>query len=156
MQHAITWLWANAEEVEATNRSWWLFEQKSSFLGERGTFLSGDNIPGESPMRHKHSYPPPKQCIHIEVTARKARKKLRNSLLTLKYRAEQFSKDFSVSGDVPYCRFCQHNVNWKCVDTCKDHLRPKYQVQNTENTAVRVRSNGKISIKGLKKRIPVN
>lgn len=31
--------------------------------------------------------------------------------------------NFYASGDILYCIFCQHNVDWKHVDTCEDHGR---------------------------------
>lgn len=43
-----------------------------------------------------------------------------NLLLTPKYRAEQFLNDLYASGDKLFCKFCQHNDDWKRVDMCKD------------------------------------
>lgn len=34
--------------------------------------------------------------------------------------AKQFTNDFCESVDVLLCEFHQHNVDWKCVDACKD------------------------------------
>ncbi len=50
--------------------------------------------------------------------------KLRNSSITPK-------NDFYASGDVLFCKFCQHAVDWKHVDVCKDHLQSKAHVNNT-------------------------
>ncbi len=43
----------------------------------------------------------------------------------------QFSDDSYASGDVLFCKFCQHAVDWKHVDACKDHLRSKAHVNDT-------------------------
>lgn len=51
---------------------------------------------------------------------------------TPKYRAEQLPQDFHVSGDILYCKFCQHNT----VRVCKKN--PK----NKENTMLRTLSKG--------------
>lgn len=53
------------------------------------------------------------------------KKKLRNLLLRQKHRAERFLKDFYTSGEMLFCKFCQQNVDWKHVDTYKEHLRSK-------------------------------
>ncbi len=37
-----------------------------------------------------------------------------------------------MSGDLLFCKLCQHTIDWKCVDTCKDHLRSKDHVKNKE------------------------
>lgn len=38
------------------------------------------------------------------------------------------------SGDMLFCKFCQNNIDWKHVDTYKDHLQSKKYVKNKENT----------------------
>lgn len=48
-----------------------------------------------------------------------------SSSLTTNYRGEQFLNVFYVSGDMLSCEFCQHNADWKCVDTCKKPLKIK-------------------------------
>uniref|UniRef100_A0A667YJ63 U1-type domain-containing protein n=1 Tax=Myripristis murdjan TaxID=586833 RepID=A0A667YJ63_9TELE len=40
-------------------------------------------------------------------------------------RAEQFPGDFYVSGELLFCKFCQHSVNWRRKNTCDDHLLSK-------------------------------
>ncbi len=108
---------------------------KFCFL-EKERHFSGENIPGGLLRREttrmsfdKHSCLPPEQCKHVEADARDA-SKLRNLSLILKYRAEQFPNDFYVSGDLLFCKFCQHTVDWQHVDTCKDLLQSKVHVKN--------------------------
>lgn len=36
-----------------------------------------------------------------------------------KYECDQFLKSFCVSSDLLYCKFCSHNADWKCADTCR-------------------------------------
>lgn len=36
---------------------------------------------------------------------------------------------FYASGYLLHCRFCQHNVDWKCAGTCKDHLHTETNVE---------------------------
>lgn len=43
--------------------------------------------------------------------------------------AKQFPNDFCESVDVLFCKFRQHNVDWKCVDACKDLLLTKAHVK---------------------------
>nr|XP_057913311.1 uncharacterized protein LOC131107370 [Doryrhamphus excisus] len=59
-------------------------------------------------------------------------KKLRNTTLTPKYRAEQYPGDFYVSGDMLFCTFCQHSVDWKRKNTCDDHLLSKSHLKKKE------------------------
>lgn len=47
-------------------------------------------------------------------------------------------------------KFCQHNVDWKRGDTCKDHLQSKAHVKKEEKTVVHMLSISKISGKGEK------
>uniref|UniRef100_A0A8C9ZMW6 Uncharacterized protein n=1 Tax=Sander lucioperca TaxID=283035 RepID=A0A8C9ZMW6_SANLU len=54
-------------------------------------------------------------------------KKLRNSQLTAKYRAEQYPNDYYESGQQ---LFCQHTVDWTRKDTCNDHLKSKVHLKN--------------------------
>lgn len=56
------------------------------------------------------------------------------NLLTPKYRAEHFLNDFHVSGNMLYRTVCQHDVDGKCVDVCKDHLRSKVRVKKRSRT----------------------
>lgn len=122
-------------------------------------FLSGENIAGESAMYGttctslcKHSCPRPKQCKQKG----KVGKKQQNSSLTPKYRAEQFPNDLYMSVDMLFCKYCQHKVDWKHVDMCKDHMRSKACVKNKINTVLDVLSKGKICVKCCKNKIPIN
>ncbi len=54
----------------------------------------------------------------------------------MKYRAEQFPNDFCASGDMMFCKFCHHIVDWKHIDTCKDHLQSKVYVKTTKRTVL--------------------
>lgn len=97
--------------------------------------LSAENIPGVAGrkggalMRHFTNTPAPQpNNVNVKAAAREARKvakKHRKSLLTPKYRAEQLPNHFSASDDVQCYKFCQDNVEWKGVDTDKDHLWSK-------------------------------
>ncbi len=62
----------------------------------------------------------------------KSAKKLQNSPLPPKNRAEQFPNDLYVSGDMLFCKFCQRTVDWKHEDMCKDHLWSKAHTKNKE------------------------
>lgn len=44
------------------------------------------------------------------------------------------------------------NADWKYVDTWKDHPWPEAPVKNKENAVLRALSNGRISIKGKRKK----
>lgn len=81
--------------------------------------------------------PLPKHGKNVEVAAweaDKVRNNLWNSPLTLKYRTEQFLKNVFSSSGTPFCKSCQHNVDWKCVAMCKDHFQTNVQMENKENT----------------------
>lgn len=65
-------------------------------------------------------------------TPSKSAKKLRNSALSPKYRAEQYPNDYYVSGEMLFCKFCQHTVDWKRKNTCDDHLLSKAHMKNKE------------------------
>uniref|UniRef100_A0A8D0AZY6 CGG triplet repeat-binding protein 1 n=1 Tax=Sander lucioperca TaxID=283035 RepID=A0A8D0AZY6_SANLU len=57
-------------------------------------------------------------------------KKLRNSQLTAKYRAEQYPNDYYESGQQLFCKFCQHTIDWTRKDICNDHLKSKVHLKN--------------------------
>ena len=38
-------------------------------------------------------------------------------------RAKRFKEDLYPDGGVPFCRFCEHSVDFVRVDTIKDHLK---------------------------------
>lgn len=62
-------------------------------------------------------------------------KKTKNKLIssiTPKYRVEQFLIHFCVSGNILFGKFCEHNVDRKCVNTCKEHLWSKSLVNKGE------------------------
>lgn len=72
-----------------------------------------------------------------------------NSLLSPKYRAEQFLNDFCASGYILFCKLCQHNVLTKHVGMCKVHLWSKAHVMKKKNLQHTI-SNCVISVKGNK------
>ena len=47
--------------------------------------------------------------------------KLKNSTLTLKFRADQYL-DFLWVGR-QFCKFCQHTIDWTCTNVCDHHLK---------------------------------
>lgn len=57
-------------------------------------------------------------------------KKLQNSSLNPKQRAEQFPNNFYASDHVFICNFYQQNVDWNCVETCKEDFRSQARVEN--------------------------
>lgn len=65
------------------------------------------------PARHFTNTPAP----HTEKPAKSAKTCVTWSP---KYESGQFLKNFCVSGDLPCCKFCQRNADWKCADTCRD------------------------------------
>lgn len=94
------------------------------YLGERGTFSSGDKFPGGHkcvgpPRRHFTDTPTLFQsCARMEQQPKRPAKSAKK-LLTLspspKHRAEQFMNNFCASGDLLLCKSCQPN-NWKRAD----------------------------------------
>ena len=62
-------------------------------------------------------------------------KKLRNSTLSAKYRADQYT-DFYASGDKLFCKCCQRTVDWTRKDTCEDHIASKSHVRNKEKQQI--------------------
>uniref|UniRef100_A0A3Q2P9V1 Uncharacterized protein n=1 Tax=Fundulus heteroclitus TaxID=8078 RepID=A0A3Q2P9V1_FUNHE len=44
-------------------------------------------------------------------TAPLSARKLRNTMLSPEYRAEQFPRDFYVSGELLFCKFCQYSID---------------------------------------------
>lgn len=56
------------------------------------------------------------------VSPAKSAEQLQNLLLTSKYRGERFPIYIYASGDMLFSKFCQHDVDWWCVDVCKDHF----------------------------------
>lgn len=70
--------------------------------------------------------PAPPQIIHICPfdclrNQQSLWNKYKTGPLAQKFRAEQFQNDFYTSGDLLYCKFYQHNVDWKRAEMCKDH-----------------------------------
>uniref|UniRef100_A0A8D0DDQ5 U1-type domain-containing protein n=1 Tax=Sander lucioperca TaxID=283035 RepID=A0A8D0DDQ5_SANLU len=63
-------------------------------------------------------------------------KKLRNSELTAKYRADQYPNDYYESGQGLFYKFCQHTVDWTRKDTCNDHLKSKAHLENKAKSTV--------------------
>lgn len=85
-----------------------------------------------TPICHyvKQDRPRPKQCKHVKVTVQDKNDKNQGSLPP-KFRAS-LTNDSCESGDVLLCKFSQHHVDWRRVDTRKDHLGSKAQVKNKE------------------------
>lgn len=120
----------------------------------RGMFLSGGEhfqgslMCGTTPTPvHKHSNDA-SMSKRLPEKQNWTQKTCKTRYVPQKYRAEQFPTGFCVSGDVLFCRFCQHNVDCKHVDSCKMHLLSTAHLQNREITMQHMLSNGKISIKG--------
>lgn len=61
-----------------------------------------------------------------------------------------FPYDFYALGDELHYKFCQYNLEWKCVTMCKDQLACKAHEKNKDNTVLYMLSNGKIHVKGEK------
>lgn len=62
-----------------------------------------------------------------------------------KIEPNSFQTASALSGGKLFCKFCQRDVDWKRVDTCKDRLGSKACVENRENTGLH---DGEISVKG--------
>lgn len=105
--------------------NWLLIDEISVFREKKGCFYVGRTF--NNARNH--------QCItsqtllpsrnNLRMSKRSPEKREKNSLHTLKCRAEQLPNDFYVSGDMLYGKICQHNVDWKCLDACEDHLQCK-------------------------------
>ncbi len=102
------------------------------FWGERGIFIWGEHFRGTTcvPL-HKHSHPPSEQCKHVEAVAQDAgkvdKKKLRNSPLTSKYRAELFLNDLYASGKMLVCKFNILQLEMCSLERCKDTKLVHYE-----------------------------
>lgn len=70
---------------------------------------------------HKHSRSRPKQRKHAEMAAPEAEKTTCNTSYLSKHTVPNIS-DFYASGHRTFCKLCQHNVLWKCVDMCQGRL----------------------------------
>lgn len=113
------------------------------YFREKDERVSGENIPGWVANVSDHPYvtsqalsPPPwmmQACPN--GLPRQRQKKLRNLSLTPKYRSGQFPQNFSGSDYILFCKFCQHDVDRKHVDTCKENLQ--LQVWKTRKTKKR-------------------
>ncbi len=89
-----------------------------------------------TPIRHVTNTPPLSQtmqaCRSDCPRRRQSWQKKHEARRLPQNRAEQFRNDFHALGDLRFCKFCQHTVSWKRVDTCKDHLQSKAHVKNMD------------------------
>ena len=53
----------------------------------------------------------------IMPAAKKAKRSASLSHVTAKERERQFKIEFYADGEVPFCRFCEHSVDFTHVDT---------------------------------------
>ncbi len=114
--------------------------------------LSGEKILVGRPIHHfkrtSHTLPNDASISkQLPKMPAKSAIKLQNLPLTSKYRAEQFSNDFYASGDMFFCQFCQHTVDWKRVDTCCLKLmwktRKNYTLWNSNKSKWKKQTLGK-------------
>ena len=51
-------------------------------------------------------------------------KRLKNSILTAKYRALEFKSDgfITIDDQTVYCTICNHMIDWRRRNTCVDHV----------------------------------
>lgn len=104
--------------------------------------LSGENVPSGVTNLWGHPYVTPllnNECMSKQPreTPAKLAIKLWALSLTQKFRAE------------PCCteKFCQHDVDGKCVDVCKDLLRSKTDAKSLgENAVLLTLSNGGVGV----------
>lgn len=102
------------------------------YFREKEQHLSGQIIPMGSLMcgttrasLRKHVRPSPKQaCRSWRPRSWKSWQK-KTCYLPQSTEPSGFPNDFCVSGDTPDFKFCQHNIDWKRREACKDHLLSK-------------------------------
>lgn len=58
----------------------------------------------------------------MQTLKKQEKKKLGNSLLSPKYKPQQLPNNFHASGDTLDRKFCQHNINLKCVNSDEDYF----------------------------------
>ena len=57
--------------------------------------------------------------------AKKAKRSTPVSRVSAIERAKQFKDELYADGDVLFCKYCQHSVDFVRIDTIKDHLKSK-------------------------------
>ena len=64
--------------------------------------------------------------------AKKAKRSAPLSCVTAEERVKLFKTDFYVDGGVLFCCFCEHSIDFTCIDTVKDHLKSKTHAAKKE------------------------
>uniref|UniRef100_UPI00358FF509 uncharacterized protein n=1 Tax=Myxine glutinosa TaxID=7769 RepID=UPI00358FF509 len=64
------------------------------------------------------------------VNPRKRTKQAPIGFVCASARAKQYDEDFYAEGNVLFCKFCDHSVDYKRLDTLKDHLLSKKHGKN--------------------------
>lgn len=98
----------NIIELRAIPTKFWLW-------GKDSCFLCGESIPRGSVIPKNTSLSPPKQLKQVKAAEKpdNLEKELQNLLLTPIYRRKQLQNNFYASGEMLFCKFCQHVVDWK-------------------------------------------
>lgn len=125
--------WADKNRNLPLNVGYQLFDLNSVFERKRKVFVRGGHSCGDAnawdhrcvasktlPLANKSNvskWPPGKW-------AKSAKTNYRNLSLTSKYSFRTTS-----GHQVKFCKFCQHNVNFICLDTHKDHKWSKAHVK---------------------------
>lgn len=76
----------------------------------RGPVGKGGNMACSNPKKIKRSKPVP--------------------VLNAKERVRQFPHDLYEDGEILFCKFCNHSLDFVRVDTVKDHLKSKKHTTN--------------------------
>ena len=66
--------------------------------------------------------------------------------ITAKERAIQFKEDMYANDGVLFCKFCEHNVDFICVDTIKDHLKSKKHCSRKEAKRLQAHSSRQVTL----------
>lgn len=116
------WILLSHRDITELTIIWTTVKRNSVFRGKRNVYLRKTFPEGLLLLRttcmplHKHSPHPPKQFkLTTWEAVRKKTTKLFTSLIILN---GTVLEDFNLSADMLFCIFCQHNLDWKCVDTC--------------------------------------
>lgn len=126
----------------------WLLLEWNPVFGEKRERLSGENIPEGVTIARDHpcvtseTLLPPSQTM--EACRSSGPKTLVTSGKEKPYGIHHLPQNIkpstfrttSMCQDIRFCKFRKHNVNCKCVDTCKKHLQSKAHKRSKGNKNV--------------------
>ena len=99
-------------------------------------------------LRYQRSAPISEKCSAIREMLRYQRSAPLSSV-TAEEREKQFKTDFYADGGVLFCPFCEHSVNFTCVDTVKDHLKINKHAAKKESRKAKSSSSEALSTSRL-------